>query len=83
MHFQQRVIDRQRSKALKVLTETKKKLEHTVKFARDFIATNKNEIALKLAEVDQIHSVNADLESSVQQMEASITETNKILNPGA
>lgn len=75
------VILKEKNAAFKVLIATKKKLEATCQKASKFINTNKNEIQKKENEIQAKKDMNSSLEGQIAHMQASIAETDRIINP--
>lgn len=71
----------EKNSAFKVLIATKKKLLASCKKATVFIDKNLNEINKKEQEIVSTKDVNLALDSQIKHMEASIAETDKIVNP--
>jgi phenylacetate-coenzyme A ligase PaaK-like adenylate-forming protein len=79
MHYQLKAIANEKNKALKVLVETKNKLEKCRKMAMSFLATNETDISIKQKEISELQVNQAELQLHVSQIDKSIEETNKIL----
>lgn len=77
-----KIIDEKNS-AFKVLIATKNKLLASCKKAEKFVDSNKNDINKKEEEIREKLNMNIALESQVKHMQASVKETNRIINPNA
>lgn len=75
------VILKEKNAAFKVLIATKKSLEATCQKASKFINTNLNEIQKKEDEIKGKKELNSVLEGQIAHMQASIAETDRIINP--
>ncbi len=71
----------EKNSAFKVLIATKNKLVASCKKATVFIDKNLNEINKKEQEIIGKKDVNLALDSQIKHMEASIAETDRIVNP--
>ena len=71
----------EKNSAFKVLIATKNKLVASCKKAQKFQDDNKNEIHKKEQEIKEKQDVNVALQSQIKHMEASIAETDRIVNP--
>lgn len=75
------VILKEKNAAFKVLIATKKSLEATCQKASKFINDNLNEIQKKQDEIKAKEEMNSSLEGQISHMQASIAETDRIINP--
>jgi septal ring factor EnvC (AmiA/AmiB activator) len=71
----------EKNSAFKVLIATKNKLVASCQKAKKFTDKNLNQINKKEQEIKDKHDMNAALDSQVKHMEASIAETDRIVNP--
>ena len=74
-------IMKEKNSAFKVLVATQKKLAASCTKAEKFIDKNLNEINKKEQEILNKKDMNLALKDQVKHMEASIAETNRIVNP--
>lgn len=79
MHYQLKAITKEKNKALKVLVETKAKLEKCKKLAYEFLTTNSSDIAQKKQEIYELEENQIEIKTHIGQIDKSIDQTNKIL----
>jgi ABC-type transporter Mla subunit MlaD len=81
MSYQLEQISKQKNKAFAVLIKTRKQLAEVVEQAQEFLSKNRDAIAEKRQEVDDLEEINNALLQQMASVEKSIDETDRILNP--
>ena len=74
-------IIKEKNAAFKVLIDTQNKLRKSCDKAVTFINTNMNDIVKKEDEIGTLKDSNTSLDDQVKLMEASISQTDLIINP--
>lgn len=79
MSYQLNDVQKAKSKALKVFTDTKKKFEDAIKQAHTYTLQNIKEISIKSDEVNELVHTNDMLEREIKAMEAQVSQIDTIL----
>jgi len=74
-------IIKEKNSAFKVLVDTQNKLKKSCEKAAIFISGNYDEVMKKETEISTLKTLNTSLDDQVKMMEASIKQTEMIINP--
>ena len=72
---------KEKNSAFKILIDTQNKLKKSCEKAFGFIGKNEAEIVTKQEEITSLSDVNGSLNGQIKAMEASIQQTESIINP--